>query len=924
MALISEMWPQQQYRNMQEQTPKNKIKRTFSPWSSGVMGSASSKGTPSATGATLMAPSDDPSPEPTRIVSDLVTDAQAVPVPGGPLKMMPSTLAAHPKILAMQANWEREKKQASAGPTGGLPGVVAGTEKGAAVAAAGQTAQRAPPLVGQAQPQVQSASSTPTARPSSQKKRPGQETPSSEPPLKKKLQVVRRAVPSDSASSSKGHSSVRTEARRFTDAAVNKQMNRLTSSAPKTSPEWQTRSPSAEELIRNGSLKRSVTPTPSRAESLASQPKGSTKLKPSTALKITDPLLSQSMSLVKGKATAPEKPEPVSSQSMSLVKGIATGPAKADHSPPQSASTTKGETAAVSLKAETSTTESTPSTETNPTPPTNPTVAPFSGHCSAVTTTVKNGKLTQKVGERVVAILLAESDRPYSIYQGPDGKPESARGTLIPANYKMHDHPTMPFICPVRDCRRLFSALKRLGSHFSAAHCTLTFNDNGDGTLSKVGSYIKHGPGGTPGIVVSRERLPPGAPPAAVPTLPLPRPSSVYPSDATASDKTSLRPSTIMSHHKTPLRPTTTISQPSPEAPPPLRSEVKDYLHGFLLPTQKTYKRSDVRDMLTRPRKRNLPEDWLEIHRNTDLDSTHYACALAYLTGDEVTGSERCVSFDTTQIQATVRLSDMCIIVPPDMHISAKKLFSIHNTCVGCRYWSHLYKRRSQCDWAPWPKTPGDELTEKDASKPDTMDLDKPEPDTGLELESGSKSEEDEPVQSPRRTRRRLTGQKSETATPPTTVEKPEEAMSQTSGPVLEMEDWEVAPGRMTNESSSESEFPHCAQSSDVLGINARLDIAFSNSYLTSGQPIPVSEDISFNVITIKPGSSKHWVVERNKLRTVSVAAGKVKVTVDEKSFQLGPNGMFIVRPGQTCKVDNRLYIDSVVHCTTIEDFELQ
>ncbi|KAH7165648.1 hypothetical protein EDB81DRAFT_639428 [Dactylonectria macrodidyma] len=672
------------------------------------MGSASSKSTPSSTGATL-APSGDTSPEPARIVSDVVSNSQAAPI--GSLKLS-SGLATHPKILAMQANWEKEKKQTSTGSpsTGGLPGVDAGTEKKGAPA---------------------------------------------------------------------GHSSVRAEARRFTDAAVNKQMNRLTSNVPKISTEGQIRSPSAEDLIRNGSLKSSVTPTPSRAESL----------------------------------------------------------------------------------------------------------------------------LTQKVGERVVAILLAESDRPYSMYKGPDGVPVSARGVLIPANYKMHDHHSLPFICPVRDCRRLFSALKRLGAHFSAAHCTLTFNDNGDGTLSKVGSYIKHGPGGTPGIVVSREPLPPDAPPAAVPSLPLLRPSSGHPTDVTPSDKPSLRSSAMDSHHKTPLKPSTTIPEPSPKDPPALRSEVKDYLHRFLLPTQKTYKRVDVRDMIARPRKRDLPEDWLEIHRNTDLDSTHYACALAYLTGDEVTGPEKCVSFDTMQIRSTARLSHLCIIVPPDMHISAKKLFSIHNTCVGCRYWSHLYKRRSQCDWAPKSPMPGEELTfmsgtEEDASKLDAMDLDKPGPDPGLELD-------------PRRTRRRLTGPMSEAATPSTTVDKqPAMAMSQASGSVLEMEEWEVAPGRMTDETSSET--------------NARLDIAFSNSYLTSGQPVPVSEDISFNVVIIKPGSSKHWGVECNKLRTVSVAAGKVKVTIDEKTFQLGPNGMFIVRPGQTCKVDNRLYIDSMVHCTTIEGFDLQ
>lgn len=105
---------------------------------------------------------------------------------------------------------------------------------------------------------------------------------------------------------------------------------------------------------------------------------------------------------------------------------------------------------------------------------------------------------------------------------------------------------------------------------------------------------------------------------------------------------------------------------------------------------------------------------------------------------------------------------------------------------------------------------------------------------------------------------------------------------------------------------------------------NFSTDIAFSNSYLTSGNPVVVSEDVSFNVLVIKPGSVSHWTVEDDKLRTCSVASGKIKVTMGEREFQLGPNGMFVVRPGQTCKVENRIYLDSVVHCTTIADFETQ
>lgn len=81
---------------------------------------------------------------------------------------------------------------------------------------------------------------------------------------------------------------------------------------------------------------------------------------------------------------------------------------------------------------------------------------------------------------------------------------------------------------------------------------------------------------------------------------------------------------------------------------------------------------------------------------------------------------------------------------------------------------------------------------------------------------------------------------------------------------------------------------------------------------------------MSFNVLVIKPGGLSHWAVEDEKLRTCSLASGKVRVTMGDKSFQLGPNGIFVVKPGQSCKIENRLYLDSVVHCMTIAGFALQ
>ncbi|SPJ82512.1 uncharacterized protein FTOL_09917 [Fusarium torulosum] len=491
-------------------------------------------------------------------------------------------------------------------------------------------------------------------------------------------------------------------------------------------------------------------------------------------------------------------------------------------------------------------------------------------------------------GDKIVAIPMADADRLYSLYPLPGGGTISARGAIIPPNYKLHDDPELQFICPVRDCRRLFNGLKGLGGHFGAGHCSTTFNDNGDGTLTKVGSYQRNGPGGMPGIVVSKNPLPPDAPPPVDPGL------SMFAS----SHQT--RISRAAELERKPTRLQGSMSQPP--APPVLSdsSNVKSYLHQHLSPAQKAHRREDINFMLALSRKRDLPESWKQIHRGSNLDLNHYACALAYLTGRVVTGSEQCI-VNTTRPSA--RLSQPCIALPSSMPLSAKKSFSSLESCVGCRYWCHLQRRSNGCDWCPDPKSG------RGTSGSSVRSSSSGEVSQGMDVDIEEVIEEpietvEEAVQELKRAKRRSPIHNTQVTMRDQSsigiVDRP----GHVGGVELEMEDWEVAPGRVKDDSSE--------------------NIAFSNSYLTSGQPVTVSEDISFNVIVLKPGSASHWKVEDDKLRTCSVAAGKVRVTMGEQTFQMGPNGMFVVRPGQACKVENRLYLDSVVHCTTMGDFSLQ
>ncbi|KPM40790.1 hypothetical protein AK830_g5750 [Neonectria ditissima] len=817
----------------QAQAQAKKIKRTsFSPWSSGIMGSGSRNAGGAAGPAASKASAN--SPEPPRIVSDLGEQAgQRAPglYSGTPNK---APFASHPKIVGIQQKWEKEQQAA------GSPGVVSpGAEQAGAEASA----------VTQKQPSPATTLSNAAAVSASQRKRPGLDTPSSEPPAKKP-QATRQSLSSapatpqaDVPASSKIKSSVRAEARRFTEAEAKKHLAAMNNGATKTPP------PS----FLSSVAKKAASTVPKDNGTPASKKAGVSALKQVTlpAPKQTEVPLPNIPHLPKKVDSTVKNPAPASTPTAPTSKIV-------DLSLPKK----------VQL----------------PTPPPPSMVSSKTAQLVSTGSVQNSGKSTPKVGERVVAIPMADGDRLYSLFPTPDGGSVGARGALIPSNYEMHDNPQLPYICPVRDCRRLFPSLKGLGGHFSAGHCTLTYNDNGDGTLSQVGSYINHGSKSAPGIVVSQNPLSPNAPPPADPGL-----SYFAARQLTSPEK----------------KQNTRFSLGAADLD--IESEVRDYLHRFLPATQKTYKREDVRYMITQPRKRELPESWIQCHQNNELDVAHYACALAFLIGEEVVGKEECKAATRSNDRRTSRLSTPCVRLPPNMHAAAQKVFSVDSSCVGCRYWSHLQRQMNRCDWSLHPKLSRSRSAE--ATKTEDVDMDGIE----SEVEETIHDTVEEVVREVRRTRSRLTSSAAVPSptpvpvlTPPAPVvagnEEPAQILGQLSRPALEMEEWEVAPGRMMDESS--------------------LNVAFSNSYLTSGQPVNVSEDVSFNVLVIKPGAVSHWSVEDDKLRTVSVAAGKVMVTMSGKVFRLGPNGMFIVRPGQTCKVENRLYVDSVMHCTTIADFE--
>lgn len=312
------------------------------------------------------------------------------------------------------------------------------------------------------------------------------------------------------------------------------------------------------------------------------------------------------------------------------------------------------------------------------------------------------------------------------------------RGTQnapFPPGKERYDHPEpemgRPFICPVRDCRALAISMKHIAAHFHGKHSRFLFNDNGDGTFSKVRAYANRDDS-SPGIVVSHIPISAGAPPAANPEfserqkLQLlsrkspPMPKAYIPGGTLGSStlggtppdmsKRTLRTETVNDAmderlakrpKKTPvpLPVQATVLPPSPTPPslpleqPPL-TETLQFLHRFLSPNQQIPCRPDILALSKYDRVRNLPASWLDYHFDKTIDPLLYACVLAYLVG---TAEEK---NPCRKWKGVSRLSDPCVGLPASLPAEARAAFSRSDTCIACQYQYCCYRTKNECDWA--------------------------------------------------------------------------------------------------------------------------------------------------------------------------------------------------------------------------------
>ena len=335
------------------------------------------------------------------------------------------------------------------------------------------------------------------------------------------------------------------------------------------------------------------------------------------------------------------------------------------------------------------------------------------------------------------------------------------------------------------------------------------FNDNGDGTVSKVAMYergqLKH----APGVVISQNPLPADAPPPVEPTL---------------SIRNQLRNTTRVSLPKSDpsWSPASTpqVSTPLASTPPLTESDAVTYLHAFLSQKQTTPRRADIDYMVKLPRRRDLPDRWLKHHQGEILDANHYTCAIAYMVGDEVHGANRCTMVETTSDlqKPFCRLSERCIRLPAEMPFTTREYFSRLVTCVGCRYWSHFRKGANPCTWNTKPRAPARLPGERPAPPAvraiEAVDDDDDEyisvPST--ESQGGDAGPETERIRGLRKRKSNLSAAPSSSAAP---SKQPDDGGEDK---VMEMEDWELTSGKALDKTESEGEFgPHlwCVESSD-------------------------------------------------------------------------------------------------------------
>lgn len=515
-------------------------------------------------------------------------------------------------------------------------------------------------------------------------------------------------------------------------------------------------------------------------------------------------------------------------------------------------------------------------------------------------------------------IEMASESRTYKVIHGKDGEMIQMHGALIPEHYDLdRSVPGYPWICPVRSCRLVHKRIAGLGSHFIAKHRGCVFNDNLDGTLSQVGIYNKPVLGFTcPALVISKKAL-----------------------DKTESPMEKAR---VLNDKS--AKPVNNANPP--KSVPLVATQAKanynakrlwNYILPYLPQPLTTLDDPLVHSIFEHPRVRSIKwrKHWLK--RTLDDDWRQIAGLLIHLVGVEYEGPVVCCTF----CRRGEGPFEGCQVLPPEASYECSKLIK---SCANC-FFIH---RRDHCSTkSSWEKRCVSQANATPSSAPPVNDWIAAATASASNATSNKQNnkrpyveESDDGGEEPRLSRRRsermrtrvsevetrlepassrklvtfplFSKEKQTTATGVLRKGKAVAGLSMSglmsSGEtnpdgLLEMEEWEIAPGRIHE-----------------TGVSQLNNIAFSKSYLEAQQMVRVSPELSFRVETVKSGRTLDFEADQARTRYCSLASGKLRVILEgQPEFTIGTHGLFKISPGVKGRVQNRLYIDSVLHVNAVE-----
>ncbi|KAI1761894.1 hypothetical protein GGR53DRAFT_449964 [Hypoxylon sp. FL1150] len=462
-------------------------------------------------------------------------------------------------------------------------------------------------------------------------------------------------------------------------------------------------------------------------------------------------------------------------------------------------------------------------------------------------------------------------------------------GVLLPQGYTLHSDRQFPWICPVRSCRNIFAKLGGLGSHFVRMHNASLFNDNGDGTLSIIGKAERVA-GKMSASVASKKPLDPKEASMVKPSLPSYRSKESKEVASTSSRRPMSGMVTL------PLNYTSMLSSATGEA------VLGKTGMGFWKYIQS---KLTCTPLFPIPQKGHVPQLLEHLSRVRNIRFNTHGRPFKEAKGQDI--SAMIVQVAGTQAKVSCSRCKMgkgpfkgCYVIP------ASAPLSVRQSILGCAncYYQH---NQTYCDLKGWsletyPELGGTRWANKGitalvASTAKTVEQGERRSMRVACQESLAESVRDSEV-----LRRDAHSSKNEQASNKADIPSLPSSSAFNPSQMLELETWEIAPGRI-----------RCNEKNGAI-----CNFAFSNAYLSQNQVVQIGRDISFQVITIKPGNNHSWEASPDKIRLCSLASGKLHVRMHGQQFSLGPNGMFKVQTGASCTATNRLYIDAMVHVAVV------